>query len=113
MKLILILLLSLNCYSQDLLIPNDYVGTWRNNTGTDTIIITEQSISWSSNVNETHISFVDYVQHSDTGYFTFYSRETVFVLSLEKISRIKIVFNAQTLEGLNRRNDVYFKQVRQ
>jgi hypothetical protein len=113
MKSLLFLLLSLSTFAQgNDTILIDYVGTWQNASRTDTLIITEQNIRWNSNDNQTFVSYVDFITHNTSMYFVFNSQPSVFILSIEKISRIKIIFFAQTLEGLERKNDTFFKVTR-
>ncbi|WP_264520369.1 hypothetical protein [Flavobacterium sp. N1994] len=91
-------------------IPTMFVGTWTNAANNDTISITTDKITWTSNDNTVFVSYVDYVLHNDSVIFSFYAYPNVFALSLEKISRVKLIFDAQTQEGYTRRNDLYLKQ---
>lgn len=113
-KLIFLLLCGFTAFSQqgNFPLPSWSIGTWTNNSGNDTITITSESITWTSNESDVIVSYVDYILHNDAIIFSFSSYPNVYILSIEKRSRIKLIFDAQTVEGYSRRNDTYLKQVR-
>jgi len=90
--------------------PDFYVGTWTNASGTDTISIATDKITWENTIdNQTLISYIDYLIDNTPTVFSFYAYPTVYQLRLQKISRVKIYFHAQTVDGYMRRDDIYFK----
>jgi hypothetical protein len=93
-------------------IPANFIGTYTNVSNTDTIVITEEKVIWTSNENNVEISYVADILHSDSIVFSFRCYPSVFYISLERVSRVKLIFEAQTEEGFNRRNDLYLKQIR-
>ena len=109
----LILLLSITTFAQgNYPIPTAYIGTYKNARNSDTIVITANTITWTSNENAVFVSYVDYILHSDGVMFSFSAVPNVYKISLERISRVKLIFDAQTLNGENRSNGLYLKQVR-
>lgn len=113
-KLLLLLLLAASANSQTMgNAPIDpfWSGTWTTLDGSDTINVTTEKITWTSLYTElwSPVSYVDYYLHNDANYISFYAYPNVYVLSLEKISRNKIIFHAQTDEGLLRSNDIYLR----
>jgi len=94
-------------------IPMTFEGIWTNEAGTDTLTITPEKITWE-NVTDgaTFVSYVDYHVHNDAAVFSFYAYPNVYLLRLEKRSRVKLLFSAQTLEGYSRTDGLYLKQTR-
>ena len=117
--LFLFLLLSLTIKAQspieDITIPTNFIGQWRNQSGTDTITITSTTVEWFSNEHLPVISNIDQDQiiHNEPTECCFNTRPSVYTLNLRWISRNKMLFEAKaTSEHLDRGSGIYLKVVR-
>jgi len=101
-KLIFLLLISNFCFSQtnnEYPIPTMFQGIWTNPLGTDSIIITVDTVTWSDG-NEPIVVIPDRMIDNTDTLFSFQSRPEAFRVGLKKTTRNKITVTIKTWDAL-------------
>lgn len=113
MKLLTIILLFTftSCNAQLQLtdtIPESYYGTWINYANTDTIIVASNRIDFTTINADFILDEIDLPISITTTYYTFISNHGNRI-TLNKVSRNKLIFNATSENTLLLRDDTYHK----
>lgn len=113
MKLLTIILLFIftSCNAQLQLtdtIPESYYGTWINYANTDTIIVASNRIDFTTINADFILDEIDLPISITTTYYTFISNHGNRI-TLNKVSRNKLIFNATSENTLLLRDDTYHK----
>lgn len=111
MKYILLLLFVTSCNAQLALsetIPENYFGTWINFSNNDTIIVGSNRIDFTTVNGDFILDTIDLPISISTTYYTYLSNHGNR-LTLNKVSRAKIIFQAFDENALLLRQDTYHK----
>ena len=113
MKLLTIILLFTftSCNAQLQLtdtIPESYYGTWVNFSNNDTIIVSSNRIDFTTVNADFILDEIDLPMSITTTYYTFISNHGNRI-TLNKVSRNKLIFNATSENTLLLRDDTYHK----